>query len=88
LQECVTLTCLQPHWKITLKRTPGLRAALAEDHEVLGDFMRRFADFYSGPNILATERLIAAAAAHLRKPSPPSAKSPNPTPEPNPAAPG
>ncbi|RPJ35416.1 MAG: Fic family protein [Verrucomicrobiaceae bacterium] len=36
------------------------------DHEVLGDFMRRFADFYSGSNILATGRLIAAAAAHHR----------------------
>jgi Fic family protein len=36
------------------------------DHEVLGDFLRRFADFYSGPNILATERLTAAAAAHHR----------------------
>jgi Fic family protein len=36
------------------------------DHEVLGNFMRRFADFYSGPNILATSRLIAAAASHHR----------------------
>lgn len=36
------------------------------DHEVLGDFMRRFADVYSGPNILATQRLIAAAAAYHR----------------------
>lgn len=36
------------------------------DHEVLGDFMRRFADFYSDPHILATGRLIAAAAAHHR----------------------
>ena len=36
------------------------------DHEVLGDFMRRFADVYSGPAILATERLVATAAAHHR----------------------
>lgn len=36
------------------------------DHAVLGDFMRRFADFYSAPAIPATERLIAAAAAHHR----------------------
>jgi Fic family protein len=36
------------------------------DHEVISDFMRRFADFYSGPDILATERLIAVAAAHHR----------------------
>jgi len=36
------------------------------DHEALGDFMRRFAELYSGPDILATERLIAAAAAHHR----------------------
>ena len=36
------------------------------DHEVLGDFMRRYADFYSSPDILATGRLIAAAAAHHR----------------------
>lgn len=36
------------------------------DHEVLGDFMRRFADVYSAPTIPATERLIAAAAAHHR----------------------
>jgi Fic family protein len=36
------------------------------DHQVLGDFMRRFADFYSSPSILATGRLVAAAAAHHR----------------------
>lgn len=36
------------------------------DHDVLGDFMRRFADFYSDPAIPATGRLIAAAAAHHR----------------------
>lgn len=36
------------------------------DHDVLDDFMRRFADVYSGPDILATQRLIAAAAAHHR----------------------
>jgi len=36
------------------------------DHEALGDFMRRFADSYSSPHILATGRLIAAAAAHHR----------------------
>ena len=36
------------------------------DHEALGLFMRRFADFYSDPDILATGRLIATAAAHHR----------------------
>jgi Fic family protein len=36
------------------------------DHQILGDFMRRFADFYSDPAIPATGRLIAAAAAHHR----------------------
>ena len=36
------------------------------DHHVLGDFMRRFADSYSDPNILATNRPISAAAAHHR----------------------
>ena len=36
------------------------------DHEVLGDFMRRYADVYSSPDIPATQRLIAAAAAHHR----------------------
>ncbi|MEX1049879.1 MAG: Fic family protein [Akkermansiaceae bacterium] len=36
------------------------------DHEVLGDFMRRFADFYSDPSIPATGRIVAAAAAHHR----------------------
>lgn len=36
------------------------------EHEVLGDFMRRFADVYSSPSILATQWLIAAAAAHQR----------------------
>jgi Fic family protein len=36
------------------------------DHEVLGDFMRRFAGFYSSPDILATDRLVATAAAHHR----------------------
>jgi Fic family protein len=36
------------------------------DHEALGDFMRRFADFYSDPEIPATGRIVAAAAAHHR----------------------
>jgi Fic family protein len=36
------------------------------DYEVLGDFMQRFAAFYSDPSIPATDRLIALAAAHHR----------------------
>jgi Fic family protein len=36
------------------------------DHQALGDFMRRFAGFYSDPAIPATDRLIAVAAAHHR----------------------
>jgi Fic family protein len=36
------------------------------DHVALGDFMRRFADFYSAPEIPATGRIVAAAAAHHR----------------------
>lgn len=36
------------------------------DHGALGEFMRRFADFYSDPNIPATGRIVAAAAAHHR----------------------
>lgn len=36
------------------------------DHDSLGDFMGRYAGFYSSPDILATGRLIAAAAAHHR----------------------
>lgn len=36
------------------------------DHGALGDFMRRFADFYSDPGIPATGRIVAAAAAHHR----------------------
>lgn len=36
------------------------------DHEVIGDFMARFADFYSSPSIPATGRLVAAAASHHR----------------------
>lgn len=36
------------------------------DHKVIGDFMARFADFYSSPNIPATGRLVATAASHHR----------------------
>lgn len=36
------------------------------DHEVLGDFMHRFDQFYSDPAIPATDRLLALAAAHHR----------------------
>lgn len=36
------------------------------DHEALPQFMERFHRAYSGPDILATDRLIALAAAHHR----------------------
>lgn len=36
------------------------------DHQALGDFMHRFAGFYSDADIPANARLIAAAAAHHR----------------------
>jgi Fic family protein len=36
------------------------------DHESLGVFLQRFESFYSGNEILATDSLIAAAAAHHR----------------------
>ena len=36
------------------------------DHEALGTFMRRIADFYSDPTLPATGRIVAAAAAHHR----------------------
>ncbi|RYD19934.1 MAG: Fic family protein [Verrucomicrobiaceae bacterium] len=36
------------------------------DHEALPQFMERFHRAYSGPDILATERLVAMAAAHHR----------------------
>ena len=38
----------------------------APRHGVLGDFLDRFAAFYDDPGILATDRLIAVAAAHHR----------------------
>lgn len=36
------------------------------DHESLGAYLQRFESFYSGNEILATDSLIAAAAAHHR----------------------